>query len=275
MSYTFAYISRRIYELRNIVIDYAMKLIDKIHNLPSILRSEFDKKYFDLIMTNTVKAKLIEKMQTYKFDTSGFLGTYAGSVKITMNVDDNLNCNISYSDKKFKRNHRVVTEYVNSNGVYVRKSILSGKIIDMVDSGRSNFKIHAKHGKIVNFHGKKFRWVVYRALNKKGDVYTKFNNKNIYSPKIKDQYRVLVPDQTSITVNGSKYSTFGIGIYDIIKETAYDNALHTTILGMGVDEFVDSVIEKETGDLLRRFKESFYELVKFKKMDNVERIRKK
>lgn len=272
MGYTLEQLSNRIDSIRNQCFNDYVKLVDIIDNISDMIRQEFDKKYFNMKFTNYVHGKLIELLNHYKFKTNGLLGAYIDSINYKINIYDDLTYSISYDEGKFDRSHMIETDYTTSKGIHVVHKISSGDIIDMVDSGRDNFEIHATHGRVVRRFGKKYRWIVYRANNEKRTEYIKDRNYKKYDPTEKDQYRFLVPDGTSLTVNGSRHSTFGIHLYRRIKKYANDNdSISNQILGSSIDDFMVSFLLREVTPLMTSLKKNIMELIKFIKMYNVER----
>lgn len=271
MGYTLEQLSNRIDSIRNQCFADYMKLGNVLMNITSMIRDEFDKKYFNMRFTNYVHGKLIKLLENYKFKTNGLLGAYVSSINYKINIDDDLSYSISYDEGNFDRSHMIETEYTNANGRHRLHKISSGDIIDMVDSGRNNFEIHANNGRAVRKFGKKFRWIVFRANTKKRDEYIKDRNYHDYNPSERNQYRFLVPDGTSITVNGSRHSKFGIHIYKRIKKYANDESIASQILGSSIDDFMVSFLLREVQPLINSLKNNVIELIKFIKLYNVER----
>lgn len=247
MKYNLLKLETQIESLKSQCINELKKLLQVIGNLANIIRSEFDKIQFENKFNNGLRAKIFEMLKYNNFKTNGLLGAYVDSLNLKVIITDEWDCYVEI-EENFDRNYMIKTEYTTANGKHVVKKIKSGKIIDMVDNGRSNFTITARNGGLVKRNGERFRWIVYRAKSLyPGDWnYYKQRNYDKYNPKKHDQKFFLVPDKTKIAVNGSTYSNFGIGLYKEIQKYAQSELAQFAILRKPIDFFIDEIIERET-----------------------------
>ena len=275
MKHTLAELQKKISELQVKAMDKALTLLSVIENLPQMVRDDLEKRNFDMIFSGYVHGQLLGLLQENNFNTAGIIGTYVSKVNYHVVIGDDMGWYMEYDDKGFDRSHVVETKYTTANGKSVIKKIKSGKIIDMIDKGRDNFQITARNGTVVKRNGKRYRWLVYRAKARDTNDwnYYKSNNYEIYNPKKKDQRIRLVPDKTTITVNGSTYSTFGLDIYKRIREYANDNDIYMHIIHESMDDYIVRFIRNKTTDIFNELKNSVYELVKYIKLYNTERNR--
>lgn len=273
MKYNLLKLETQIESLKSQCIDELKKLLQVIGNLANIIRSEFDKIQFENKFNNGLRTKLINLLVTNNFKVNGILGQYIWKLNLTLTITDEWDCYIEITDD-FDRSHFVETEYTTANGRHVIKRIKAGKIIDMVDAGRNNYNITARRGSVVKRNGKRYRWLVYRAKARSTEDfnYYKQNNYENYDPTKKDQRIMLVPDKTTITVNGSTYSNFGIGLYQSIQDYMEDKDTPRAILGKRtIDEFIDNIIERETKPYFDKCSLIIDELVKCCKKYELER----
>lgn len=263
MKYNLLKLETQIESLKSQCIGELKKLLQVIGNLANIIRSEFDKIQFENKFNNGLRAILFPLLVKYKFKTNGLIGAYIDKLSIILTVTDEWDCYIEIIDD-FDRTHLVKTEYTTAKGKHVVKKIKSGKIIDMIDKGRDDFTITARNGVVIKRNGERYRWLVYRAKARSTEDwnYYKQNNYKNYDPTKKDQRIMLVPDKTKIHVNGSTYSTFGIGLYKTIQDYIDDTESQRSIIGKTIDEFVDEVIERETKQYFDKCSLIIDELVK-------------
>ena len=275
MGYTLIQLKTKLGELQSKAMDKAVELLNVIENLPNMLLQDLDKKNFNMILTGYAQGQLIQLLQKNNFKTNGLVGTYVNNIQYSIDISSEMEWSINYTDESFDRNHMVKTEYTTANGKHVIHKISSGNIIDMIDSGRDNFDIKPKNSVVVKFGNQKYRYLVYRAKsrNKRDNGYYKYKNYDDYDPGEKDQRIMLVPDKTSINVNGSKYSNFGLGIYEKIEKYANSSEIHIKILGKSIDDYIVDFIHIHTSDLFNELTNIIFAFVKYRKMYKVERAR--
>lgn len=247
--------------------DSCDNLIDKIKefktefmNLPTIITDALKKKDFENKLKEKIKQDCGDtlKESPYNFKVDGLIGAYLNKIQVNFVMNMNGSCFIEWNDKKFDRNHKIETNYTTADGIGVSYRIRAGKIIDMIDSGRKNFTIKPRNSRVIvdKKTGLRYRVVVYRAMrryrvqigskkNKKSRIeyyYDKKRNYKPYNPKNKANCRFAIPEGRQINVHGSRWSLFGVKLYDMITKIISDIHNHEHILGVTVDKFIMNII---------------------------------
>lgn len=236
-------------------------------NLSDMIRAEFNQKDFE----NKLKEKIVKKcrklFEDNEFNTKGMLDTYLTSLHVEFILNNDLTYVIKADEGNFDRSRHKDTDYTTATGIHATYSITYGKIMDMIDAGRRNFKIVAQRSRLVvdKETGKRYRWIVYRAIRrytvnikpkkqsgrgrpyktKQKSVYKYVKERNYkkYDPTKDDNYRRLIPESRwEINVRGVRWSYFGLKLYDFIEKCLEDSSIQIDILGKNVDSFINDYI---------------------------------